>query len=53
MADFGRTAEGRKVSDWPKIFRLKSRRLAENISFENDGINKYRHSIIHVNCDGN
>ena len=23
MADFGRTAEGRKVSDWPKIFRLK------------------------------
>ena len=23
MADSGRTAEGRKVSDWPKIFGLK------------------------------
>ena len=42
MADFERTAEFRKVSDSPKIFRLKSRFFAENISFKNEKIDEHR-----------
>lgn len=53
MADFGRTAEGRKVSDWPKIFGLKTIKLMKHRRL-NPGFSKtdiFKNGNLWVLCD--